>query len=1263
MTADKVTFAEKGQISNGYKASIGFAEFGDEGLLINVGQNFVWEEDTDGDGILENKAGLLMDTFANFQASEILMGKNSRISNEMGTTFSAGVIKMGDGATIANGADYELKYPGKISLTTTKKTTVTIEQPDGTTTEEETVESTTNDYLLNEVPHASSFHADEIYLGNDSTVLNRKDSSFTGEKVVFGDNGTFDIQSGAVVLTSDATDTSGEGASLISMGKDSTLNVLTEYQEEVTQPTVTENDKGEWEIDEEVILTERVYRGSLSVDNIVMGENSTINNIGGLIQTDTIKMADNANIYLDSAVHTIGDTEVIFTGELEAATAVLLGNKSTIYVGAGRIETPLINFLDDGSFISASSFTVNRLNMGDRATIQVAGVLNSNVTVGSDSNVYILDPIAPENLPDCKHCYAGGGINGGLEKVEGAKNVHVVVRNDDYRFYTQLNGKINVDSILLESGLLEVSGDIKGNITLNSDTILRLRYLEGMGLYIHDPVVRAQGSTNTTIEVAFPDKKFYQTTSWLSAENLVVSNGGIEVNNPVDFDNVFLGADATVRLTGNYKIGSVKEVNNDSVNTTLEIAAGKGNSINSTGSIHTDRILISSGNYNVFHDIYSLTSSGPVTLPATPIEGIEIGTDASMTTFANVSVNKVVRNQEAIKSGADVSNTSLIVNADHFQVLRDVDVDNLVTNGGVFEFLNKDGDNVVNVTNDIQLKPYAALAGAGVLNVKSGHLALNENARLAVSMQNLETQPISELRILSSDSVITNPIDTSSYTTKDVLVETDSSGYIDVRADAEKNDKITVDGTVNLADGTRVLVRNIQTNQEYEILSAFQLNGNSDKLRTTFLWTGVEKKIDNNKLSISVQGVHTLQEGIKIADHSKNVDELADTLTRIRQSEGAYSIDPFLDSVFFAESAEEAVRVMDEYSPEGYLNTMQASLRMQKAFKDSVLGEMNAMRNYRIKQQTTRYYVKNPYYYGRPGYEKYYYGFKENRRNPYQERRSDRGGIWAKPFMMNLSQDDKDNQSGFDLSAYGFTAGIDRKVGVFTLGLAALYASGDMEQNNKNMKSDLTTYGLGVYGSITPHYSRSFMDFYALWSQTSVDSKRSISALSQSAKAGFDLTAVTLGADVGYEILVAPNFIVTPKIGLDYTSVKMDDVVENGGGRAKVLLKGADLTSIQMPVEIKAALDLGSHNYRFRPEVHARWTHEFGDTAAKSTATFVRYAAPFAVEGLNVDKDVFTVGGSLLWIYGLSEFELKYDYDFSSTSTGHSINMGYKYLF
>ena len=1266
-------FGGAGKLYNGHVTNMDSVKFGDGGSIFNVGDNYIWKEDADGDGVVdpENKAGKWMETFAKFYADDVVMGANGKISNEMGTTFDVGTIQMGNNATITNGADYAFKYASVFTVQTGEVITITVTDENGNTSTTVVSNLSDEEVEMMEVPHASSFHADRIILGDNSTIENRKDSNLTGHDITFGENGTFNIQSGKVTLSSSETSDSDKAflneESSLNFGKGSSLFVGAELQEAVLEPQVSDSTETvdnittqTWAIVPEEILSAQVYRGELSVDNINMGENSSLKLLGGKIEGETINMKDGANIYMDQQTHQVGDYPITYLAELDINKGIYLGNSSSITVVNGTIDTPIIKFLDDGKFTTSSSFTVNQLDMGKRAEVTVAGVLKSNVTLGSDSKVFITNPTLleelPENIP--LYTYEGGGIQGSLKKADGAENVHVTVRSNDNRFYTLLKGEIDVDSILLEQGLLELEGSIKGKISLSSDTILRLT---GRDLHIYDPVTRIEGSKNTTVEVAVPDQEFYNTSNWISAENLLLSNGGISINNAVNFDHVVMGDNTTVRLTGDYKIGDIKEQNGSAVNTTLEIAAGKGNSINSSGSMHMDRILVSSGNFNVFHDIHSLTSSGPVTMPASPIDGIELSTDASLTTFANVSVNQILRDQELIKKGEDVSNTTVTVNADHFQVLRNVDIDNLNMNGGVFEFMNKDGTNAVNVTNDIELKPYSALAGSGVLNIKSGHLALRENARLAVSMQDIETQPISELKVLSSDTIITDS--TLPYQTKDLTVETDSTGYIDVRANGDKNDKITVEGTVNLADGTRVLVRDIQTNQEYEILSATQLNGNSDKLRTTFLWSGVDKKIENNALSISVKGIKTLKEGIQIADHSKNVDELADTLTKIRQSEGAYSIDPFLDTVFFAESADEAVRVLDEYSPEGYLNTMQASMRMQKVFKESVLGEMNAMRNYRIKNQTTRYYVKNPYYYGRPGHERYYYGFQTGRRNPYMDRRSDRGGIWAKPFMLSLTQDDKDNQSGYDLNAYGFTAGIDRKVGVFTMGLAALYATGDMEQNNKNMKSDLTTYGLGVYGSITPHYSRTFMDFYALWSQTSVDSKRSINSLSESTKADFDMTAFTLGADIGYEILVSPNFILTPKIGLDYTSIEMDNVDEKGTGRARVLLKGTDLTSIQMPVEIKAAFDFGSHNYRFRPEFHARWTHEFGDTAAKSTANFVRYAAPFAVEGLNVDKDVFTVGGSLLWLYGLSEFELKYDYDFSSSSTGHSINMGYKYLF
>lgn len=1060
-----------------------------------------------------------------------------------------------------------------------------------------------------------------------------------------------------------------------------------------TKPTVPDELKDLVEYKE--VLPGQVYKGILNVDNITMGDSASVNISGGQVNTGKIELGDNSSMMISPAVFLLEkenesgtstsdgqDTSVVEETVLSTLTAtegVYLGNSSQVIFGGGSglattsIFTPIINFLNDGSigvsgdftlYSDSSMQTLGKINMGERGYIEASGSLKADITLGSDSNVLLTNPKEEgEETPIlCDHCYQAGTILGSLQKADGSKNVHITVNVDESHF-AKLDGDINVDSILVDVGLLEAAGEVKGNIYLNTDTTFRVTSssIKDGPLVIYDPINRLENTTNTTLEVSLKDKEFYKTTNTINVENLIVNRGGIEINKPVNIDNVMLDNNTTIRLTDNFKIGAVNEVDGDRVNTTLEIDA-KGKSVNSSGNVYVDRILVSSGNYNALHEINISPSSGGVTYPTYYEEGVELGTNASLSAYADIAVSRVVRDQEKLSQGESVTNTTLNVNSNHFEVRGNVDVDNLNMNGGVFEFLNELGSNAVNVTNDIHLKPYSALAGSGVLNIKNGYLSIDENSRISVSNKSVEEKPVSELKIVSSDETIVNS--GVAYTTKDLTVETDSTGYIDVRADGDKNDKITVQGTVNLADGTRVIVRDIQANQEYEILSATQLHGNSDKLRTTFLWEGTDISTNNNKLSLKITGIQTLKEGIEPTKRSKNVDALADLLTNLRESVGSYTIDPFIDNVYFAQSAEEAVAVLDEYSPEGYLNTQQAALRLQKVFKESVLSEMNAMRNYRVKHDlASTYYVRQPYYYGRPGYERYYYGFRQIRRNPYGQRRSDRGGMWAKPFAMSFSQDNKDNQSGYDFDAQGFTAGIDRKVGVFSLGVAAMYASGDMEQKNKKFQSDMTTYGVGIYGSVTPHYSRSFMDFYALWSRTSNTSQRKVESLAETAKADFDVTAYTIGADIGYEFMVTRNFIIAPKIGIDYTSIEMEEVMEKGAGYTLTNLQSAKLNSIQTPVELKAALDFGNPFYRFRPEAHVRWTHEFGDTASKSTATFVKYAAPFVVEGLNVDRDTFTVGGSLLWLYGLSELELKYDYDFSSSSTGHTINMGYKYLF
>ena len=527
----------------------------------------------------------------------------------------------------------------------------------------------------------------------------------------------------------------------------------------------------------------------------------------------------------------------------------------------------------------------------------------------------------------------------------------------------------------------------------------------------------------------------------------------------------------------------------------------------------------------------------------------------------------------------------------------------------------------------------------------------------------MKDKPIDTMEIMQSEHVYSDSTDVTDKGSATVNLK--SGSILDLRADNGISDKIEVSGTVNIEDDMRLILRNIEANQNYELISATQLNGNIDEIQTSFLWKGTQLTNNNGKLNLQVADVQTLKQGIAPVKHSENVVSIADAMDKIHNRTASNTIDPFLDHVFYAQTAESAVQVMDEYSPEGYLNLQHAAARTNRTFRQSAIDELTAMRTYRDVENMfgiQQSYSYNPNYYGRPGYEQIY-GNWNNQQTRRRRTRTDKGGIWAKPFMTSLTQDDKENMSGFEFSNYGLTAGIDKRFGSLAIGMMGLYASGSLEQNNKVIESDITTYGAGVYGYYRPSRSRQFVNVYGLWTQSKNEAKHKINSLVESANADFNMTAYSVGGEYGVDLPLSRSVIITPKVGIDYTTVSMDEIEEKGTGLARVKVTPDDMTSIQTPVEVRATFNLGAGNHRFKPELHARWTHEFGDTAGSGKGLFVKQNQPFGVKGLNADEDTFTLGGSLLWLYNVSELEVKYDYDFSSSSTGHSVNASYKYLF
>lgn len=1260
LTTNHVQFAERGYFENNAFVNNKSFTFGDNGTLKNTGMAYYTTLSDTSDNVDST------DTGGSITTEIISFANNGRFSNEMGSSATVDTLIMGANATLINGDEYTKWGMNKSTDDYYKLLTLIKEGKE-------------EEHYYNPVPLAANLSIKNALFGENANIQVNHHSRYTGETITAKNNSKLNLSGSTMTLTKENDD------SFISMGDNSSITLGYDIQGEITEPQLGINpahkelqqqENGTFiEVDvpaeivatDEVFIPEKLYTSKLDVDTIAMGNQGNLSvDSGSTINSKNIYMKDNASVYVGPQV--AASIFLIPQGQLNATEKIILGNTGTL-TNEGRVTMTDMIFGHNGTIINKGPIIGETLTMDHDATINTYNYITPFVTVGSNSVGNMLGGGSPASDivdKDEVSFLTEGAFVGGFTKANGATNVNinsnVGFKGTGAYYHGWLAGGVNVDSITIQQGELWGQDDIRGRIDIAKDSTLRL---VGTDVTIYDPIRKLENATNTKLIVDLDGSdNFYKTLNTVDVDTIYVLTGGFQIQTPVTAEQIIYGSNSSVRLRGNYYVGDMTEWKGEAVNTSLLIDAGTGNSINSTGIVRLDRVVVESGTFNINHQIEAVYTADNAALPSANEQGMEIGTDAvANVNAADVKVNRIVRDQLALRKGEDVTNTTVNMNGGHLWVERNTDFDKLNINSGTFEFMNKDEDNVVNISDAIHVGTGGQLAGDGIINLKSGALDVDNAGRLSVSTQLVSDKNIGTMQIVQSEQTYSDASDITNrgHTTVNMA----KGSIIDLRANGDTADKIDVSGTVNLADGTRIIVRDIQAGTEYELMSATQLNGNMDQLSTSFLWTGKEIKNKNNTLSLKVNGIQTLNEGISSTQYSKNVWTIAEALTAINDSTASNTVDPFLDNVFYAHDAETAVNVMDEYSPEGYLNAQQAALRTNRTFRQSALSELDAMRTYRDIEnmyQGNTQAVYNPNYYGRPGMEAYYARWNAQQ-NARRRTRTDKGGLWAKPFAVSVSQDDVKNMSGYDISSYGFAAGIDRRFGALSMGLMGMYASGSIDQNNKVIETDTTSYGVGVYGQYRPYRTRQFFDFYALWSQTKNESTHKINSLVEHAKADFDMTAYSVGADMGYDMPLTRNIIITPKVGIDYSKIEADEITEKGTGVALLKVKADDLTSIQMPVEIKAAFNYGNEFHKFKPEVHARWTHEFGDTESSGQGLFVNHNQPFAVKGLSVDKDVFTLGGSLLWLYNVSELELRYDYDFSSSSTGHTVNVGYKYLF
>ncbi|MDY6407485.1 MAG: autotransporter outer membrane beta-barrel domain-containing protein [Pseudomonadota bacterium] len=1006
--------------------------------------------------------------------------------------------------------------------------------------------------------------------------------------------------------------------------------------------------------------------------NVVLGDHSTIQTVDqttNIMALNSVKFGDYGT-YKTSAPW---DT----TGGRRASMITFLNEK--------------MNFENDGYFWGYSGvFAAKQLNMKDRAEVHVLNDLVTETVVGTDSNVYI-------------HAAVGrGGSNGianGLFRQEGAENITLYSEalnlnepDDPKPIYNEnyvLNG-VDVDDIYIQSGGLrlgpedayktdatqeEYVGDIHGTIHMNSDTWVRFT---GNKVKIYDPIERNGGATNTMVWIDLDDEGKVDTRNIIDSDIVMIGGGTLNVYHEVTAPKVILDDAGSLRVFDTDLIqADVMEYETAAANTTLFIAPKK-NEMDSFGTMQLDRLVIENGSFNAYHPI---VASAGVNDVKTTWEGIWLGTNAAINAYNDVRTSKLIRRQET--EFQPVTNTTARLMKGQLIVDQHVDVDNLILKSGTFNFKNAgnlDTEGIERdmvVANDVVAESGVDFivdgknhpnSGKVIIGDGSGNLTIAKGARIALSNTNLAQSDEQGQMNINANLAL------------------NSGSTLDLRTSDAGSDLISATGAVTLGDSIRLIVRNMQEATPYHLISAAGGINMPENFKTSFRWHDtVLEADDGHNLNLTVGHITTLKEELENANVSKNIRAVGGYISD--NWDGSYGA---WDDIFYATTLNDAVKAVRDYVPDGYIAAPQVALRIGNSFQNVMAGELGDMRRlYAVGSQRTRIAPsmqdRRPVYRGRAGGDRERYGerpmYQPYVRGRYQaytpdysgrsslniqkrgSYRTNKGGLWAKPFYVTSTQKEDKGISGYDYDAYGLTVGLDHRFGRWTWGLAGLYAQGDFEQKGGAIESDVDTWGIGIYGNFKSRKSGFFTDVFASYVQNKNKATHKIQLAGTRLKANYDTDSLGAGIAFGYDFALAKSLYLTPKIGFNYTHLSSDEIKEKGDAPLVMKVKNPNVDSLQLPVELRVAFPVVAKRFELLPELHVRYTHDFGDTEYEAKVYPNGESEAIKLDNVGVPENLFTVGGGMSYISGAHELSGYYDYDFGDGLTSHIFNVGYKFLF
>lgn len=237
------------------------------------------------------------------------------------------------------------------------------------------------------------------------------------------------------------------------------------------------------------------------------------------------------------------------------------------------------------------------------------------------------------------------------------------------------------------------------------------------------------------------------------------------------------------------------------------------------------------------------------------------------------------------------------------------------------------------------------------------------------------------------------------------------------------------------------------------------------------------------------------------------------------------------------------------------------------------------------------------------------------------------GHLWIDTSLNKIKKDQNHQNAGFKYDPRGFALGYDFEIipEKVTAGLAVSYSTGRAEILSGAPVSDhddVDNYLASFYGK----YKNS--NYYANWNLGGgyFKDKTKIVAETINARGKFNSSAWFAYGETGYN-LGSGQLTVEPFAGLEYTYLTTDSYSEKGSGARH--FDKADWNIFEVPVGLRIGKEFNSEQFYFTPTASVAYARNFGDTAVKTTASFIGANGVWKVASPSEKRDSLRASASI----------------------------------